>query len=59
MPTPPRLEGESVQAFEDFNAAVDAAIAWVDQNSSWEETLLIVTADHETGYLSGADETDA
>lgn len=56
--TAKELEGESVQAFEDFNAAVDAAIAWVDQNSSWEETLLIVTADHETGYLSGADETD-
>ena len=37
----------------DFNAAVDAATAWVEENSSWEETLVIVTADHETGYLAG------
>ena len=26
---------------------------WVEQNSSWEETLVIVTGDHETGYLTG------
>ncbi|CAM3082316.1 hypothetical protein CGOTT_02530 [Corynebacterium gottingense] len=25
-------------------------------NPSWEETLLIVTADHETGYLTGAND---
>ncbi len=37
----------------DFVEAVEAVIAWVESNSSWEETLLIVTADHETGYLNG------
>ena len=51
--------GRDIEEVQDFNAAVDAAINWVEKNSSWEETLLIVTADHETGYLSGADETDA
>jgi alkaline phosphatase len=26
---------------------------WVQANSNWGETLLIVTGDHETGYLTG------
>lgn len=37
----------------DFNHAVDAVIDWVEKESSWQETLLIVTADHETGALWG------
>lgn len=37
----------------DFNASVEAVTAWVEQNSNWNETLVIVTADHETGYLAG------
>ncbi len=37
----------------DFNMAVEAACEWVDKNSSWDETLIVVTADHETGYLAG------
>jgi len=36
----------------DFNRAVEAVVRWVEQNSTWAETLLIVTADHETGYLT-------
>lgn len=38
----------------DFNAAVAAVIEWVEAHSSWNETLLIVTADHETGGIWGA-----
>ncbi|MCO6392137.1 hypothetical protein GTW25_13960 [Aliihoeflea aestuarii] len=37
----------------DFNLAVDAAIEWIEENSNWEETLLIVTSDHETGGIWG------
>ncbi len=37
----------------DFNDAVDATIRWVNQNSNWNETLVIVTGDHECGYLTG------
>ena len=37
----------------DFNDAVDSVVDWVETSSSWEETLVIVTADHETGYLAG------
>jgi len=45
----PRFIEEQV----DFNRAVDAAIAWIETNSSWDETLLIVTSDHETGGVWG------
>jgi alkaline phosphatase len=37
----------------DFNNAVEAAVKWVRTESSWDETLLIITADHETGQLWG------
>ncbi len=37
----------------DFNLAIDAVIAWVEENSSWEETLLIITSDHECGGIWG------
>ena len=36
-----------------FNAAVAEVVAWVEARSTWDETLLIVTGDHETGYLTG------
>ena len=37
----------------DFNLSIEAACEWVEKNSSWDETLIIVTADHETAYLLG------
>jgi alkaline phosphatase len=40
-----------------FNEAVEAVIAWVDDpdnGSGWDNTLVIVTGDHETGYLTAA-----
>jgi alkaline phosphatase len=40
-----------------FNAAVQTVIDWVDDpasDSTWDNTLVIVTADHETGYLTQA-----
>lgn len=36
-----------------FNDAVETVVDWVEENSSWKETLVVVTADHETGYLEG------
>jgi len=47
--------GRMIEEMIDFNKAVDSVIAWVETNSSWDETLLIVTADHECGYLCGPD----
>lgn len=37
----------------DFNHSVSAVIAWVEQNSNWDETLLIVTTDHGNSYVLG------
>ena len=40
-----------------FNEAVQAVVDWVvdpDNGSSWDNTLVIVTADHDCGYLSAA-----
>ena len=37
----------------EFFGAVEAVIDWVETSSSWDETLVVVTADHETGYLNG------
>jgi len=37
----------------DFFAAVKAVIEWVEKNGSWNDTLLIITADHECGFLTG------
>jgi alkaline phosphatase len=36
-----------------FDQAVKAVVEWVEANSNWDETLLVVTGDHETGYLNG------
>lgn len=38
-----------------FNRAVDAVIDWVETESSWSETLLIVTTDHANGLFLGPD----
>lgn len=45
--------GRLIEEQTDFNNAVDAVCDWVENNSSWSETLVIVTGDHETGYLTG------
>jgi len=47
--------GRLIEEQTDFNNTVDRVIQWVEANSSWDETLVIVTGDHETGYLTGAE----
>lgn len=47
--------GRMIEEQIDFHHAVNAVIAWVESESRWDETLLIVTADHECGYLTGPD----
>ncbi|MDO4628921.1 MAG: alkaline phosphatase, partial [Planctomycetia bacterium] len=42
-----------VEEMSDFNDTVSAVCAWVEKYSSWEETLLIVTADHDNGAIYG------
>jgi len=50
--------GRMLEEQIDFDKSVEAVINWVNSNSNWNESLLIVTADHECGYLTGPDSGD-
>lgn len=45
--------GQLIEETVDFNRAVRAVVEWVESNSSWEDTLLIVTTDHGNGLFLG------
>ena len=47
----PRMVEEQI----DFVQAVEAVVQWVNTHSRWDETLVILTADHETGLIWGPD----
>ena len=51
--------GRMIEEVVDLNRAVEAASDWVSHHGGWDDTLLIVTADHETGCLTGPDSTEA
>lgn len=51
----PRIVEEQVE----FNHMVTAVTEWVEANSSWDETLVIVTTDHGNGLLQGPDAATA
>lgn len=50
--------GRMIEEQDDFNKSVEAVIDWIETNSSWDETLLIVTGDHECGYITGPNNND-
>lgn len=41
-----------IEEMGQFDEAIGSAMKWVAENSNWNETLIIITADHETGYLT-------
>jgi alkaline phosphatase len=48
--------GRMIEEQIDFNKAVEAVVEYLNHNTNgnnWENTLLIVTSDHESGYLWG------
>lgn len=45
--------GRVIEEEIDFNHAVEAVVTWTTVNRAWDDTLIIVTGDHETGYLTG------
>lgn len=47
--------GRMIEEMIDFNGAIAAVIDWVSREGNWDDTLLVITADHETGRLSGPD----
>lgn len=42
-----------IEEMEDFNRAAAGVVGWVEKYSSFDETLLIVTSDHECGRIWG------
>lgn len=46
-------KGRLIEEQVAFDQTVDSVIHWIEQNSSWQQTLLIIVADHETGLLTG------
>ena len=36
-----------------FNRTVEAVVDWIENSRGWKDTLIIVTSDHETGYITG------
>jgi alkaline phosphatase len=44
-----------IEEHADFHRAIEAVAAWVERKSHWNETLVIITADHETGLIWGPD----
>lgn len=53
------LSGRLIEEQVAFNRTVTTVVNWIEENSSWDETLLIVTSDHETGFLTGPDTEDS
>ena len=48
-------KGRLIEEMTGFNEAIQVVVTWVNAHSSWDETLVIVTGDHETGFLWGGD----
>jgi len=48
-------KGRLIEEMNDFSEAVKRVIEWVERYSSWNETMLIVTGDHETGMIWGGE----
>ncbi len=51
-------EHRMLEEYDDFMKAVEAVVEWVETNSSWDETLLILTADHDCGLPWGPDSAE-
>jgi alkaline phosphatase len=48
-------KGRLIEEMKSFDEAVNSVVGWVNAHSNWDETLVIVTGDHETGFLWGGD----
>ncbi len=48
--------GRLIEEQIDFDAATDTVLAWVEDHEAWSDTLVIVTADHECGFLTGPEQ---
>ena len=46
--------GRVIEEYDQFNASMEVVLEWVEEHGGWDKNLLIVTSDHDTGYLWGA-----
>jgi alkaline phosphatase len=46
-------KGRLIEEMMGFNDAINNVVNWVNSHSNWNETMVIVTGDHETGFLWG------
>ena len=46
-------KGRLIEEMTGFNDAINNVVNWVNSHSNWNETMVIVTGDHETGFLWG------
>lgn len=53
--------GRMIEEADDFAKTVEAVLQWIAADGSRSNTLLVVTADHESGYLwgEGSGDTDS
>lgn len=45
--------GRMIEEMDGFNKTVDYVIGWIEANGGWDNNLLIICGDHETGYITG------
>jgi alkaline phosphatase len=46
--------GRVMEEYDQFNASMKVVLEWIEDHGGWDQNLLIVTSDHDTGYLWGA-----
>jgi alkaline phosphatase len=42
-----------IEEQSDFIASLDVVVQWIETHGGWDETLLLLTADHDTGMIFG------
>ncbi|MCH5375225.1 MAG: alkaline phosphatase, partial [Planctomycetes bacterium] len=52
------LGGRMIEEQIEFVKTIEAVVQWVETNSNWDETLLILTADHVTVLIWGPNSVD-
>ncbi|MDQ1292685.1 MAG: alkaline phosphatase [Actinomycetota bacterium] len=45
--------GRLIEEQAEFNRAVQTVVQWIGSHGGWKNNLLVVTGDHECGYLTG------
>lgn len=47
------LSGRVFEEYDGFVASTNVVLNWIKKNGGWDQNLLIITSDHDCGYLNG------